>query len=160
MEAHAPWWAFDHWVVLPAGTPGEVRIELQAKLGLQALRLGSGPAAARAWPTWSVSPSHATGAQVFGPPGALTEPGQGLPAALADPRQWPVRELHLLGVWQQAGVHHAVLGAGPDWLVVSPGQRVGREAYRVQRVSASGLDLVPASAADPPLHLGWQGETR
>ena len=158
LEVHAPWWVFDHWTVLPAGTSGEVRIELQARLGLQ----GQRAAAARIWPTWPLpqAPAQGVGAQLFDPPGPQVESGPVAPVAHGQPQQWPARELRLLGIWQQAGVHHAVLGAGPDWLVVSPGQRVGREHYRVLRVSASGLDLGAASAADPPLHLGFQGEPR
>ena len=157
LEVHAPWWVFDHWLVLPAGTPGEVRIELQARLGLQGQR-----AAARVWPTWPVSPAPVpgVGAQLFDPPGERVESAPVAAVPQGQPLQWPVRELRLLGIWQQAGVCHAVLGAGPDWLVVSPGQWVGREHYRVLRVSASGLDLGAASAVDPPLHLGFQGEPR
>ena len=158
LEAHAPWWVFDRWLVLPAGTPGQVRIELQALLGLQEQH----SAAARVWPTWPVSQAavQGVGAEVFDPPGARAESGPVIPVSQGQPREWPVRELRLLGIWQQAGVRHAVLGAGPDWLVVSPGQWVGRERYRVLRVSASGLDLGAALAADPPLHLGFQGEPR
>ncbi len=158
LEAHAPWWVFDQWVVLPTGTPGQVRIDVQARLGLQGPRAG----AARVWPVWPVHPEALTsaGAQAFDPPGARAEPVPGPLTPPTDPRQLSVHELQLLGIWQQGGVRHAVLGVGSQWLVASPGQRVGREAYQVLRVSASGVDLVPAEATQPHLHLGWQGEPK
>ncbi len=154
LHEHAPWWVVDQWQVLPdAEKPGDVRIELQARLGLQPQ---SGPATLsrpRDWPAWRHARApEPPGAEVF----ALAQ-GAGLSATAgtaasaasqateslpADPRLWPVRELRLLGVWWQAGTAHAVLGRGLSQVTVLPGQRIGREAYRVQRVSEAGVELV------------------
>ncbi len=166
MGEHVPWWVVDQWQVVPANSArGEVRIELQARLGLRPSGLGPSPVA-RAWPVWPVANTDplpgealvfAHGAQ--GPAVAAAAPTSEAASALpADPRQWPVRELRLLGVWHQAGVGHAVLGAGQHQVVLVPGQRVGREAYRVRRVGPNGVELVAAAA--PVVHLTLQGNKR
>jgi Tfp pilus assembly protein PilP len=46
-------------------------------------------------------------------------------ALYADPAQWPVERVRLLGVWHQAQEAHAILAAGPHWVRVRVGQQVG-----------------------------------
>ena len=154
LHAHAPWWVVDQWQVLPAGEkPGDVRIELQARLGLQPRSVPETLSRPRDWPVWRHARApEPPGAEVFAlaqGAGISATAGAAAPAASqateplpADPRLWPVRELRLLGVWWQAGTAHAVLGRGLAQVTVVPGQRIGREAYRVQRVSEAGVELV------------------
>lgn len=70
---------------------------------------------------------------------------------------WPVQALRLQGIWQQADAFHAVLGHGLEQVVVTPGQKVGREAYRVLRVTEEGVALQAPQAGQALLHLGWKG---
>ena len=46
-------------------------------------------------------------------------------ALYADPAQWPVERVRLLGVWHQAQEAHAILAAGPHWVRARVGQQVG-----------------------------------
>lgn len=166
VDAHVPWWVVDQWQVVPAGTTeAEVRIELQARLGLQPPALQRAASVPTAWPTWAVDDmATEAGAELFRPASTpLSEPavaaaGEAVSALPADPRQWPVRELRLLGVWHQSGAAHAVLGAGLNRLVVSPGQRLGQEGWRVRRVHHDGVELVAAQPGGAVLHLTLQGD--
>ena len=164
MDAHVPWWTVEHWQVVPDGAkPGEVRIELQARLGLLPPALQAGRRAIGAWPAWSVVPM-APGAPLFDRPSArpVAHAVQAVPDEhrvwSADPRSWPVRALRLLGVWQQAGSAHAVLGLGQEQVTVKPGQQVGIEGYRVRRVQADAVELQAPHALGPVLHLSLQGD--
>ena len=165
LAAHAPWWLLTQWQVVPAGA-GEVRIELQARVGLwppalpgRGVPVWTGPV----WPAKRAAPD--TGAELFGMPESnglaqardgASAPATPLPLSL-DPRQWPVHGLRLQGVWQQAGQWHAVLGAGLSQTTVRAGQRVGQEGYRVQTVGPDGV-VLRAPSNGPALHLGWQGD--
>jgi hypothetical protein len=165
-DAHAPWWAIDQWQVVPAGTgSAEVRIELQARWGLWPPGLQGATPVAQVWPTWSVD-GDASGAQaeLFGlpspvPSAAVAQASEALVAWPSDPRQWPVRDLRLLGVWWQEGTVHAVLGKGLNQVQLAPGQRVGLEGYRVRRVSGAGVELAAPDPSGPVLYLTWQGDT-
>lgn len=169
LAAHVPWWVMDQWQVVPAGTAAaQVQIELQARLGLLPPALQGASPAVWMWPTWAVDQALDGGTvPLFGvdPVPPVTGAGAGGTAASkaadslpADPRQWPVRELRLLGVWQQAGVAHAVLGAGLNRVVVSAGQSVGREGWRVRRVAPDRVELGAVGSA-AVLHLTLQGDT-
>jgi hypothetical protein len=178
LDGQAPWWLVDQWQVVPDGqTTGLVRIDVQARLGLQpptALATAAGP---RVWPEWrqtraSAGASPGAGAGLLakpraaGPAAAAVARAQDLPETEAsaplpaDPRLWPVRHLQLLGVWWQAGEAHAVLGQGLAQFTVSTGQRIGREAYRVRRIGAAGVELQApgASGREAVLTLTWSGE--
>lgn len=167
LGAHAPWCLVDQWLVVPANPArGDVRIELQARLGLRPPALGR-PPVPRVWPVWPVASANPPPGEALvfaqageGPVAAAVAPeGAAANALPADPRQWPVQELRLLGVWHQAGVSHAVLGAGLHQVVLAPGQRVGREAYRVRRVGDAEVELA-ALATGPALHLTLKGDKR
>ena len=168
LAAHAPWWLLTHWQVVPAGA-GEVRIELQARVGLwpAALQEPGAPVwTGPEWPAKRAAPDM--DAELFGLPDANNANGVALPGDVApaqatplpispDPRQWPVHGLRLQGVWQQAGQWHAVLGAGLLQTTVRAGQPVGQEGYRVQTVGPDGV-VLRAPSNGPALRLGWQGD--
>ncbi len=167
MDAYAPWWGIDQWLVLPSGQKSaDVRLELQARLSLQPVAPDAGDAPAWHGPAWgAATDARVAGAEVFAAPqsAASTRPPLVGDAPLAldvDPRRWPLSRLQLLGIWQQAGAAHAVLGGGLDTVVVGPGQRVGQEAYRVRRVNPVGVDLVAPDGAAAALHLKQQGDPR
>ncbi len=178
LDGQAPWWLVDQWQVMPDGqTAGLVRIDVQARVGLQPPTAVATAAAPRVWPEWrqaraTAGASAGAGTDLFGWPRAAgpaaaavvrakdlpeTEASAPLPA---DPRLWPVRHLQLLGVWWQAGEAHAVLGQGLAQFTVSTGQRIGREAYRVRRIGAAGVELQGpgATGREAVLTLTWSGE--
>ena len=172
LDASAPWWLVDQWQVVPDGqVAGDVRIELQGRLGLQPHSVPATLSTQRDWPVWQhTRAADPRGAEVFAVPQgarlsaaapaaatAANPPTEPLPA---DPRLWPLRELRLMGVWWQGGTAHAVLGQGLLQVTVAPGQRIGREAYLVQRVSESGVELAPARKGERAtvLELTWSGE--
>lgn len=159
MAEHAPWWLPQHTLVAATGRgPDEVQVQLQARVGWRPQ--GAGQALPWVWGSnWPARPVAASALPLFGPipeaaPGAAPEGRLALPSSdpqgRADP---PLARWRLLGVWQQDGQHHAVLGHGAMRLNVREGQRVGREAYRVRHVGAQAVELVPASPGEPVLHL-------
>ena len=163
VEAHAPWWVFDHWLVLPASTPGEVRIELQARLGFRPPALQAHGAMPRVWPEWPVLADREplAGNELFAQaptPQANAVAGQATAPLPADPSGSPVHAWRLLGVWQQAGTAHAVLGDGESPIVVRQGQRVGLGAYRVRRIGQDQVELAGAGPAGQVLRLTLQKE--
>lgn len=153
LDAHAPWWVVDQWLVLPdEGSAGDVRMELQGRIGLQAELPDAQPPEPADWPVWRHERlALAAGAAVFAPlppvrdaegPQADPPAASASPEALpSDPRLWPVSHLQLLGVWWQEGVAHAVLGRGLMQVTVTQGQRIGREAYLVRRITPAGVQL-------------------
>lgn len=158
MAQHAPWWQVDQWQVVPLQA-GQVRIELQARVGLWPAGL-AGPerpgwsapawAAARAVPTSRDTLWDAPDAERVDRPSAASAP------ASSDPRAWPVRALRLHGVWLQADQWHAVLGDGLAQTTVRAGQRIGQEGFRVRRIGENGVELV-SGEGEPTLRLDWQG---
>jgi hypothetical protein len=177
LHERAPWWVVDQWQVLPeAGASGEVRIDWQGRMALQPERAGVGLGSERdraLWPVWSAqplarAPTAAAAPALFAEPSvrALPMPAPAEPTALAprdratDPRHWPVRELQLLGVWWQDGAAHAVLGQGLSQVRVVVGQRIGQEAYLVQRITSQGVALRSTTPGEvgARLELTWSGE--
>lgn len=161
---HASWWLVTHWLVVPADA-GEVRIELQARVGLWPTVLHGPGGALWTGPEWPAAPVAPEEAALFGLPqakgSAKTHEGDPAPATplplSPDPRQWPVHGLQLQGVWEQSGQWHAVFGAGLSQTTVRAGQQLGQERYRVHKVGMDGVVLrAPANGA--VLQLGWQGD--
>ena len=165
MDVHVPWWLTGSWQVLRADPhSGEVRIELQARIGWLPQGLKTHPTRARVWPSWTTEAVRPlAGEALFAAPSspsaavAAATPAQAgvgsRPRDPRDPRQWPVGALRLQGTWHQAGVGHAVLGAGSDLVTVVSGQRLGAEGHRVVRVGDAQVELVSGPAAGPPLRL-------
>lgn len=156
MAAHATWWRVDQWQLVPAEA-GQVRIELQARVGLQPDR---STWVAPEWPLVRAALDSRDslfglhGAQEVG--GSRVSAPHALESASPDPRGWPVRALRLQGLWQQADQWHAVLGNGLAQVTVRAGQRVGQEGYRVQRIAPDGV-VLGAEKGAPVLRLDWQG---
>ena len=63
----------------------------------------------------------------------------GVAALSADPAQWPVDRVRLLGVWHQAQEAHAILAAGPHWVRARVGQQVGD--HRLGSIHAQEVHL-------------------
>ena len=166
IDTHAPWWVIDQWQVVPAGTQsGDVRIELQARLGLRPLALQPERVGPRVWPVWPVAADVAdAGLTLFGlptvqpmAPAIQAMASQTLAGLSADLRQGSVHAVRLLGIWRQAGAAYAVLGHGLDHVAVRAGQQVGSEGYRVIAVRDSEVVLQAPGADGAVLHLGIQG---
>lgn len=159
MAEHAPWWLPQHTLVVATGhSPDEVQVQLQARVGWQPK--GDAPALPWTWQSsWPERQIAGSAPAIFGPipeagkraapPGrsAAPWPGSQTPADLSL-AQW-----RLLGVWQQDGQRHAVLGHGAARLTVQEGQRVGNEGYRVRHVGARAVELAPVAAGQPALHM-------
>ena len=164
LHRHAPWWVIDQWQVVPVGPQsGEVRIDLQARLGFRPPALQAHGAMPRVWPEWPVLADREplAGNELFAQaptPLANAVAGQATAPLPADPSGSPVHAWRLLGVWQQAGTAHAVLGDGESPIVVRQGQRVGLGAYRVRRIGQDQVELAGAGPAGQVLRLTLQKE--
>ena len=164
LHRHAPWWVIDQWQVVPVGPQsGEVRIDLQARLGFRPPALQAHGATPRVWPEWPVLADREplAGNELFAQaptPQAGAVAGQATAPLPADPSGSPVHAWRLLGVWQQAGTAHAVLGDGESPIVVRQGQRVGLGAYRVRRIGQDQVELAGAGPAGQVLRLTLQKE--
>ncbi len=102
-------------------------------------------------------------------PGTAQESGELKPADAAmplpaDPRQWPLARIRLLGIWQQGQQTQAVLGAGPHWVALGPGAVLAQEAYLVQAIHADAVVLQsvtgPAVRQVLSLNARWNGGRR
>ena len=58
-----------------------------------------------------------------------------------DPMTWPMERIRLLGTWQEGERLQAVLSAGGVWVPVRVGQRVSRQAHRVQSIRRDAVIL-------------------
>ena len=166
LDQHAPWWVVDRWQLVPSD-PGaaNVRFELQARLGLRPPGWRNAPLATPIWA--NALPRSDAGALAGADPFASIASTPGLEASREataprspDPRQWPLREWRLLGVWQQGGKAHAVLGSPAGHLAVTQGQGLGQEGYRVRRVGDDAVWLQALGASEPELHWALQGGGR
>ena len=162
LSAHAPWWVIDQWQVSPLAAGSEsVRIELQARLGLQPPAM-PGPGMPRDWSRGPVAAALPTSRSALFASAAGAAPATSGPEAAAAlpayPHEWPLDRLRLrlLGVWRQAGVPHAVIGAGQGAVVLGVGQRIGREAYRVHRIGDDHVELLATDPRGPALRLVLQ----
>lgn len=59
----------------------------------------------------------------------------------ADPAQWPLERIRLLGVWRHAQEARAILSAGPHWVQARVGQRVGSMGHRLDSIHAHEVHL-------------------
>lgn len=99
----------------------------------------------KSWAMQAAAPSvqEVTAHEAQPPEPATAERAQPLAskAALsADPAQWPVDRVRLLGVWHQAQDAHAILAAGPHWVRARVGQQVGD--YRLGSIHAQEVHLL------------------
>jgi len=147
-----PVWTLDRLTVVPSLPAGQLQWD-----GVWRAWLRPDAAAEQAWPVgWvtSTRPGLSLGNDPFVPPGsALAGPAVNAsdvaPAALsADPRQWPLASIRLVGVWQQADRVQAVLSAGSHWVALGVGARLAVEGYRVKAVYPELVELQPPKGED------------
>jgi Tfp pilus assembly protein PilP len=63
-------------------------------------------------------------------------------AALSpDPAHWPLDQVRVAGVWQQAQGAQLILTAGPHWVRARVGQRIGPDGHVVQGIHAEEVHL-------------------
>lgn len=149
MAAHTPWWDWQQWLVQPAGGPGQVQVDARLRLWFRPERTQGRPV--QEWPTWPVVQGGALTPLLAGGDGPATPAGTQTEAS--DPLSPPAWQL--LGVWTQADGRRVVLGHGADWMVLAPGQTLGPQAYRLDRIDAQGVRLRGAGS-DQPLLLPWE----
>jgi len=108
-----------------------------------------------AWPAWpsvaaaqfaaeSGEQGHGVFALAAGPDSKVSVPQTTSPDALMwtdDPMTWPMERIRLLGTWQEGERWQAVLSAGGVWVPVRVGQRVSRQAHRVQSIRRDAVIL-------------------
>ena len=63
------------------------------------------------------------------------------PSLSSDPRQWPLQQVRLLGVWQQPQGALVILAAGPHWLSAHVGQPIGPHGHRVVSIHEHEVHL-------------------
>jgi len=140
-----PVWTLDRLTVTASGPAGQLQWD-----GLWRVWMRPGAAGEQAWPSaWNVAAGRSVQPQAdpfVSGLGSVAAPvtGASEPVAApvsADPRQWPLAAIRLMGVWQQDGHPQAVLGAGAHWAVLAPGARLALENYRVQAVHPDAVVL-------------------
>ena len=65
----------------------------------------------------------------------------------ANPGQWPLDRVRLLGVWHQAQGPQAILAAGPHWVRARVGQQIGPHGFRVVSIHAREVHLRSGSGS-------------
>lgn len=95
--------------------------------GLQPQAPGSTPSSAAQQPT--AVPSEAPAA------------GPTIPTLSPDPTDWPLDQVRLAGVWQQAQDVQPILMAGPHWVLARVGQRIGPQGHVVHSIHAQEVHL-------------------
>lgn len=158
---HAPWWSFTQWQVSPVGA-GQVRMQWHLRWGWRPTAHTQPPLAITDLPSWPLAGQTAT-ATVFDDPRSRSEVAAD-PPSQAQPQpelaHSPLIGHRLQGIWQQAGVSHAVLGHDQQQIVLTPGQAVGSEGYRVWRVDEEGVTLRAFDGRRPDIRFNWTGGAR
>ena len=159
-----PVWTLDRLSVVASGQTGQWLWD-----GVWRAWLRSDSATGQAWPAGWVpaSGSHALGEIDPLEGGAWARLSPALAASdvtatllPADPRQWPVSSIRLVGVWQQGGNAQAVLTAGPHWAVLGPGASLALEGYRLQAVRPASVELQPLKGSGGTHIMQMEGEQR
>lgn len=145
-----PVWTLDRLTVTPGAQPGQLQWD-----GVWRVWLRPDAPSAQAWPAlWSpLTRSALTGVDPFvAAPDLALQPGASEPLPgdfSADPRDWPLARIRLLGIWQQGPQMRAVLGVGPHWVVLGPGGHLAQEGYRIQTVGPDGVELQARHGGGP-----------
>lgn len=58
-----------------------------------------------------------------------------------DPADWPLEQVRLVGIWQQAHEALPILMAGPHWVRARVGQRIGTQGHVVHSIHAQEVHL-------------------
>lgn len=69
------------------------------------------------------------------------QPLAATPSLTADPGQWPLSQVRLLGVWHQAQGAHVILAAGPHWVSARVGQSIGSHGHRIVSIHGHEVHL-------------------
>jgi hypothetical protein len=72
---------------------------------------------------------------------ALTPPAQPMATLSPDPAHWPLEQVRVAGVWQQAQGVQLILMAGPHWVSARVGQRIGSQGHLVDSIHAQEVHL-------------------
>lgn len=161
-----PVWTIDRMTVTVGAQSGALHWD-----GVWRVWLRPDAPSARAWPAgWDVSVRQSTATVAAVDPFMVRRADATLPALSAseplpgplspDPRQWPLAQIRLWGVWQQGGRYQAVLGAAAHWAVLGPGAFLALEGYRVQTVQPDAVWLQPRSGQGPAHVLRLEGSLR
>jgi len=59
----------------------------------------------------------------------------------ADPADWPLEQVRLVGIWQQTHEAQPILMAGPYWVQARVGQRIGTQGHVVHSIHAQEVHL-------------------
>lgn len=163
------WCSIDKISMVATATPGEVQIEAVLRVWMRPLDIAEPPQAATAWRAFAqfeqrlstpllsavfAKPSFelaSVSSALGGAPLAASGAGAGMAPEgelSKDPRQWPLAQVRLVGLWQQGANRQAILMAGSHWARVGLGQRVTQEGHRVAAITDAGVRLqVPQGAA-------------
>ena len=163
------WCSIDKISMVATATPGEVQIEAVLRVWMQPLDIAEPLQAETAWrafaqfeqrlsspllPAVFAKPSFelaSVSPALGGAPLAASGAGAGVAPEgelSKDPRQWPLAQVRLVGLWQQGANRQAILMAGSHWVRVGLGQRVTQEGHRVAAITDAGVRLqVPQWAA-------------
>lgn len=157
-----PVWTLDRLTVTANGPAGQLQWD-----GLWRVWLRPGAASAQAWPAhWDVADRRNSDrtADPFvvevGVAEVAVGQAQGASESAqlsADPLHWPLAQIRLLGVWQQADRPQVVLAAGLNWAVLDPGARVALEGYRVKTIYPDAVALQSLKAPGVVQILRLQG---
>jgi Tfp pilus assembly protein PilO len=136
-----PVWTLDQLTVTAGGQAGQSQWD-----GLWRVWLRPDAAGAQAWPaSWDTQVRRRSGSAVepfaaqaaVAPVSSASEPAP----VSADPRDWPLAQIRLWGVWQQDNSLQAVLGVGAHWAMLGPGARLALEGYRVKTIHPDAVAL-------------------
>ena len=141
--ASGPVVSIERLAVVPLPKAQGVQLDVVLRLWFK-----TGTGGPDAWPAWlsvaegrSDSALGAQSAGVFalaaGQDSTVSLPQTSSPEARMwtdDPMTWPMERIRLLGTWQEGERWQAVLSAGGVWVPVRVGQRVSRQAHRVQSI--------------------------
>ena len=156
-----PVWTLDRLTVVPGASADQLQWD-----GVWRAWLRPDAATEQAWPAgWVTSPRSGltegfnpfvTAASVSASE-AMAAEAETSAALPADPHQWPVSAIRLVGVWQQADRVQAVLSAGAHWVVLGAGAPLAREGYRIRAVYPESVELQPRRSAEPVRVLRLEG---
>jgi len=68
----------------------------------------------------------------------------------ADPADWPLEQVRLVGIWQQSDDAQLILMAGPHWVPARVGQRIGTQGHLVHSIHDREVHL---RAAQGPIRV-------
>jgi hypothetical protein len=164
--ASGPVVSIERLVVVPLATAQKVQLDVVLRLWFK-----TGTDGSDTWPAWPIvaaampvnepgEQGHGVFALAGGPDSKLPVLQPVGPEALTltdDPMTWPVERIRVLGTWQEGERWQAVLSAGGVWVPVRVGQRVSRQAHRVQAIGRDALILRTSQGQNIALNVAGGG---